>query len=447
VILAAGEGRRLSSVGLDRPKPLTRLLGLSLAERTVTACMAAGVRDFVVVLGHRADHVRDHFERIAARRGCAVTFTVAPDWRQGNGASARAARSSVAAGPFLLVMADHLITRSLVERVLAAAPEPGEVCLAVDRDREALVDPEDATKVELAGDRVARIGKHLGRWSAADAGVFLCTRGLFEGLERAAARGRHGLSDGVRELAERGRLRAADVTGEKWVDVDTPAALRQARRHLLSSLAKGGDDGFVSAYLNRRLSVRLSARLAGTSVTPNEVTVMSFLGALVGAGLLGLGHYQAGVIGASLVQASSIADGCDGEIARLKHMATARGAWLDTILDRYADLAVVLALTFAQVSALGGIRPWLGGFLAATGFLLASYVTKEFTLRHGCEYPNDILKRLSRRDLRLFGIFCGALLGIAFDAMIALGVMSHFCVIGILLRGWRRSEHFGYRPA
>ena len=108
---------------------------------------------------------------------------------------------------------------------------------------------------------------------------------------------------------------------------------------------------------------------------------------------------------------------------------------------------MVLALTFAQVSASGGVRPWLGGFLAATGFLLASYVTKEFTLRHGREYPNDILKRLSRRDLRLFGIFCGALLGIAFDVMIALGVLSHICVIGILLRGWRRGEHFGYHPA
>ena len=67
VVVAAGEGRRLSSMGLDRPKPLTRLLGLSLAERTVAACMAAGVRHFVVVLGHRPQEVRVHFERVAER--------------------------------------------------------------------------------------------------------------------------------------------------------------------------------------------------------------------------------------------------------------------------------------------------------------------------------------------------------------------------------------------
>jgi CDP-L-myo-inositol myo-inositolphosphotransferase len=344
-------------------------------------------------------------------------------------------------------MADHLITPSLVERVLAAPPRPGEVCLAVDRDRKSLFDPDDATKVALDGDRVTRIGKDVRWWLAADTGVLLCTSELFAGLDRAAAKGRHGLSDGLRVLAEQWRLRAVEVTGEQWIDVDTPAAYRFARRRLLSSLTKGGHDGFVSTYLNRRVSVRLSARLAERSVTPNQITVASFLGALAGAGLLALGHYPAGVLGALLVQLSSITDGCDGEIARLKHLATPRGAWLDTILDRYADLAVVFAVTFAHASAVGGIRPWVGGFVAATGFLLASYVTKEFALRHAREYPNDVLNRLRRRDLRLFGIFCGALVGHEFAAMVGLGVLSHLCAVGILLRGWRRSEPVSYRAA
>jgi CDP-L-myo-inositol myo-inositolphosphotransferase len=447
VIVAAGEGRRLSSMGPDRPKPLTRLLGLSLAERTVAACMAVGLRRFVVVLGHRAEKVRAHFEWVAARRGCSIEFALATDWKLGNGASALAARTHVPAGPFLVVMADHLITPSLLDRVLAVPPRPGDVRVAIDRDREALFDPEDATKVALENERVTRIGKDVRWWLAADVGVLYCTRELFEGLDRAGARGRHAIADGLRDLADRRRLRAVDVTGEQWVDIDTPAAYRHARRRLLSSLAKGGQDGFVSAYLNRRVSVRLSARLAERSVTPNQITVASFLVALAGAGLLALGQYPAAVLGALLVQISSITDGCDGEIARLKHLATPRGAWLDTILDRYADLALVFAVTFAQASAVGGVRPWVGGFIAATGFLLASYVTKEFALRHAHEYPNDVLNRLRRRDLRLFGIFCGALVGHAFAAMVALGVLSHLCAVGILLRGWRRREPISYRAA
>ena len=58
VILAAGEGRRLSTENLGRPKPTTEILGLSLGERIMLACMAAGVHRFVVVLGSQADAVR-----------------------------------------------------------------------------------------------------------------------------------------------------------------------------------------------------------------------------------------------------------------------------------------------------------------------------------------------------------------------------------------------------
>ena len=35
VILAAGEGRRLRDGGSEAPKPLTRIAGLSLAERSI----------------------------------------------------------------------------------------------------------------------------------------------------------------------------------------------------------------------------------------------------------------------------------------------------------------------------------------------------------------------------------------------------------------------------
>ena len=50
VILAAGAGRRLSMLGKG-PKPTNEILGLSLGERTVLACMAAGVSRFIIVLG------------------------------------------------------------------------------------------------------------------------------------------------------------------------------------------------------------------------------------------------------------------------------------------------------------------------------------------------------------------------------------------------------------
>ena len=116
--------------------------------------------------------------------------------------------------------------------------------------------------------------------------MFLATPTLFDALEDAVGLGRYALWHGIESLAEGGQVQAVDVTGELWIDVDTPASLREARRHLLQSSGKNGTDGYVAAYLNRRLSVPIAALL---------------------------------------VQLSSVVDGCEGEVARLRHQATARG--------------------------------------------------------------------------------------------------------------------------
>ncbi|MCH8881647.1 MAG: NTP transferase domain-containing protein [Planctomycetes bacterium] len=447
VILAAGEGSRLARQGEDTPKPALSLLGLSLAERTIVCCMAAGIRRFLVVLGHAADQVQAHYQGIAARRQCDVEFVTAQDWKLGNGASALAAADKVGSDPFLLTMSDHLIAPSLIAKILQAGTQDGEISLAVDRDKTGVFDVEDVTKVALSDGRVVRIGKTLDEWDAADTGVFLCTRALFDALERAQAQGRHSLSDGVSQLAAAGKVSAVDVTGEDWIDVDTPESLREAGRRLLGNLTKGGEDGYVSIYLNRPISTRLSARLVATRITPNQITVISFLISLVGAGFLAAGQYAFGFVGGLLVQSASIIDGCDGEIARLKHMSSARGAWLDTVLDRYADLAVALAITFAYSLAHPGPLPAFVGTVAAFGFILASYVTKEFSIRHERPYPNDILNRLKRRDMRLLLICLGAVAGRPFEALLLTGAISHACVIGILFRGWRMSGPPGFGRA
>ncbi len=438
VILAAGEGSRLARDRDGVPKPALSLLGMSLAERTITSCIAAGIERFLVVLGYYADRVRAHYQEIAARRRCDVEFVTAQNWKLGNGASVLAAADKVGSTPFLLTMSDHLIAPSLIKRILRTRPREGEICLAVDRNKAGVFDVEDVTKVALSDDRVVRIGKALEEWCAADTGVFLCTRGLFDALTRAKGRELHSLTDGVSELAAAGQVNAIDVTGEDWIDVDTPETFREARRRLLADLTKGGEDGYVSARLNRPISTRLSTRLVATRITPNQITVISFLLALAGAGLLSLGQYVAGLAGGLLIQLASIIDGCDGEIARLKHLSSPRGAWLDTVLDRYADMAVALAVTYAFAAAHPGAFPWIVGFLAAFGFILASYVTKEFAIRHDRPYPNDALNRLKRRDLRVLLICLGAVVGRPFEALALAGLLSHVCVVGILIKGWKR---------
>ena len=106
------------------------------------------------------------------------------------------------------------------------------------------------------------------------------------------------------------------------------------------SLGKDAD-GPVSRWLNRPLSTRLSMALAPLRPSPDLVSLVAFALGLAGAALLAAGQ---GLAGALLVHASSVADGIDGEMARLQLRGGPRGALLDGVLDRVADAAVLAGL-------------------------------------------------------------------------------------------------------
>ena len=434
VILAAGEGTRLGS---NMPKPLVPLLGQTLIERILRGCAAAGMRQFLVVVGHGEKEIRAHLGILAERLGVSVTCLRAEDWALGNGASTRTAASQIGNRRFFLVMADHLFDPEILKKLLLDPPGSGEVCVAIDYDRHRVFDSDDATKVSCSDGRLTAIGKDLDEWDGIDTGVFLCSPALFRALESAQDAGQHSLSHGIAELVSRGLVRAVDVAGCRWLDIDTPEALAEAERWLLTSLHKGSQDGFVSRWINRPLSTRLSKHLVQTQITPNQITVISFLISLLGSAFLFLGTYGAGVLGGVLIQAGSVLDGCDGEVARLRGTATPRGGLLDTMLDRYADLAITLAIVAAYARQFPGSLPWITGMVAATGFILVSYVTKEFALRHRSDYPHDFLDRVKHRDLRMLSLAAGAVVGFAFEALMLVGVLSHAVVACIMVRGWR----------
>jgi choline kinase len=107
--------------------------------------------------------------------------------------------------------------------------------LLVDGDVAGVFDIDDATKVRRDGDRIVAIGKDLAQYDGIDCGVFRVTPALVEALgEEFRERGDCSLSDGIRRLCVRDRMRAVAVGGLAWLDVDTPEALRQAGRLLRS---------------------------------------------------------------------------------------------------------------------------------------------------------------------------------------------------------------------
>ncbi len=161
VILAAGSGSRLCPE-TNTPKPLTKVLGLTLAERVVCALHeGCNIRRFIVTLGHEADKVRSHFTDIARRRGVTIDFAEPETWQLGNGASALSAKGRTGDASFFLVMTDHLFSLEILRTLARNELAPGEVCLAVDSDKAGIFDLDDVTRVRIADGRIQEIDKNL----------------------------------------------------------------------------------------------------------------------------------------------------------------------------------------------------------------------------------------------------------------------------------------------
>lgn len=375
VILAAGQGRRIRS--LSDSKPLLPLLGLPLIERNVRAAQQCGVDEVIIVTGYeheRLDTWRQEFQARHAMPRLTMVYNEA--WAETeNGQSLAAAKDRIK-GPFLLLMGDHVYTPELLRELCQhPLPEDGAV-LAVDgKTGRKDIDLEDVTRVQLRGENVVAIDKGLTHFDGFDTGAFWCSPAVAEQAAQQAEAGRTRLSDTMQALADAGRLAACRIDGAYWQDVDTPETHRLAERGLLAWAAGKGSDGPVSRWLNRPLSRWLTGRLIHTGITPNQVSLVAFALGLVAAVLLAQPYYLTLLLGGLLVQFASVVDGCDGEIARLRLAPSAYGGWLDALLDRYADAAVLGALTWhvAQTQA-GATGAWLVlGLAAIAGSFVASY--------------------------------------------------------------------------
>ena len=103
-------------------------------------------------------------------------------------------------------------------------------------------------------------------------------------------------------------------------------------------------DGFVSRFLNRPISSRITRLLVKVPIHPSVFTMSIFVLPLVAAVFLQRGDYLSVLLGATIFQVFSILDGCDGEIARAKNLESKFGERLDNVCDFLGSLIYVLAL-------------------------------------------------------------------------------------------------------
>jgi len=192
-------------------------------------------------------------------------------------------------------------------------------------------------------------------------------------------------------------------------------------------------DGYISKYVNRKASEPIARLLTKTKIKPNQTTwaafgiaVLSFISFIFGQN----------IIGGLLVQLSSIVDGIDGSLARLKGMTSTFGGFLDSVLDRYADILIVLGLTLWSLSHEAYPLIWLAGFLAIVGTICISYTRARIGSNHRHLFDQGFMS-LASRDIRLFLIMLGAVAGQAYFCLIVIAILTNLVVFYRLIYIYR----------
>ena len=408
LIIAAGEGSRLSSRGDS--KPLVPLLEMPLIERVILTAKEAGLSDFYVVTGYNGEKLRKHLDQFSQDKDLKISHLINSQWKKENGLSVLKAKGEIDEN-FILLMSDHVFNESILTELLQEKVADGEIILAVDYNLEnKIVDIDDVTKVLVDGnDRIVNIGKKIKKYNAYDTGIFLCSPAIFDALEESSAHGETSLSAGIKILAKQKKARVFDIKGNYWIDVDDEKAFKKAENILLTNLKKTSD-GPVSRFLNRPISTRISKYLLRKCITPNQISFFSFILSMIGALFFFLGGYVNLLIGGILAQVSSIIDGCDGEIARLKFQVSEFGGWYDAVLDRYSDAFLLFGLTYYVYFPGENFLYLLMGFLALIGTFMNSYTADKYDgLMKKKLGPGKHYFRIGR-DVRMFIIFLGALI-------------------------------------
>jgi CDP-diacylglycerol--glycerol-3-phosphate 3-phosphatidyltransferase len=182
----------------------------------------------------------------------------------------------------------------------------------------------------------------------------------------------------------------------------------------------------LDAWLNHRLDPYLYKLAEWTkgAIKPNHLTLFGLLVTLVATVFLALGLWIAA--GIAIIMAG-LFDLLDGAVARSQGRATAFGAFLDSVIDRYSDFTLFIGLFFYYATT-GQPYLMLLACLAAMGSFLVPFTrARAETVIPSCKVG------IMERPERIILLACGALFNWMIYILWILTILTHITVIQRIL--------------
>ncbi|MBN2566185.1 MAG: CDP-alcohol phosphatidyltransferase family protein [Candidatus Eisenbacteria bacterium] len=162
--------------------------------------------------------------------------------------------------------------------------------------------------------------------------------------------------------------------------------------------------------------------MADFGIPPAAVTFAGLIISVLSGLSIALGHFVSAAI---LLIVAGLCDMIDGETARAGNSATPSGAFLDSTVDRYSEIVVLLGALYyylARSRAAPEAVTALAVFAAITGSLMVSYTrARGEAIGRKCEV--GLTERPERMVILILGALFGA--GTFRVAIWVLAVLSH----------------------
>jgi phosphatidylglycerophosphate synthase len=168
----------------------------------------------------------------------------------------------------------------------------------------------------------------------------------------------------------------------------------------------------LKANLRSEQTDRLVRRLSAVGLSANGWTLLSLLPAVAGLAALWQ-HYLA--VGLALFILSGFIDMVDGAVARVTNQASAKGAFIDGVVDRYVELMLYLGLWFyVGPGEFLGLSTEVWFMLLLFGALMTSFTRAYADHRGVVKDPAELKKMggLLERGERLMLLYAGMAAGL-----------------------------------
>ncbi|MDW8063879.1 MAG: sugar phosphate nucleotidyltransferase [Candidatus Caldarchaeum sp.] len=233
MVFAAGYGKRLRPLTLNRPKHVLPLAGKPLVRMVVDALAMAGFEEVGVVVGYQAEKVKNSFQDVAKPK---IRF-ITQNNLLGTGAALMECRDYLAGEEFFAVVyGDVTVSADVVQSLLNMLEEGGYdgVLAAVETGETGRYGV-----LEAEGNRLVRVSEKENKQGPVNAGIYILHRKIFDVFDRVglSPRGEIELTDALNKfVSEGGVIGVGFFGGGWWFDIGNPSDYLKANLVYLSRL-------------------------------------------------------------------------------------------------------------------------------------------------------------------------------------------------------------------